>query len=176
MAGRRRLERNSEERRPVVTDDFIYDEPQQSFGGNGSDPISSETPEEAVRRLRRSARRHNEEKPEESPDEASSEKKASPERGTVYSSGIMLDENLQPVYDESGEKKHRLRRLIRGVLITVSALVLMIVVSSFIFSRNSTPDDVNPQNGISAVIEPVRSFFSGLTTSFRKTSRDTAGA
>ena len=48
MAGRRRLERKTDDRRPVVTDDFIYDDPRQSFADSESDPVSSDTPEEAV--------------------------------------------------------------------------------------------------------------------------------
>ena len=31
MSARRRLERASDDRRPVVTDDFVYDEPDQDI-------------------------------------------------------------------------------------------------------------------------------------------------
>lgn len=166
MAGKKRSERKNEESRPVVTDDFIYDEPHQNFVENGSDPFSSDTPEEAVRGLRRSARRNKKEpETQDTREQTSSENEMSQGGGTVYSSGIMLDENLQPVYDESAQKKHRLRRFIRSLLISFTALILIIAVSAFIYNQNRMPDDVNPETGISSVIAPVRSFFSGLTES-----------
>ena len=55
MAGRRRLERKTDDRRPVVTDDFIYDDPHQSYNEDSSDTGSSDTPEESVRKLRSSS-------------------------------------------------------------------------------------------------------------------------
>ena len=53
MAGRRRLERKTDDRRPVVTDDFIYDDPRQTSDEEESGPVASDTPEEAVRKLRK---------------------------------------------------------------------------------------------------------------------------
>ena len=107
MAGRRRLERKTDDRRPVVTDDFIYDDPQQSFSDSESDPVSSDTPEEAVRKLRkRTSQNDNELEENDSRSDAAPEEKAASERDTVYSSGIRLDENLQPVY-ESGKKARK---------------------------------------------------------------------
>ena len=48
MAGRRRLERKTEETRPVVADDFIYDDPSVSDADDHGIP-GSDTPEEAIR-------------------------------------------------------------------------------------------------------------------------------
>ena len=57
MAGRRRQKQKNEEQRPVVTDDFIYDDPkEQPHGDSESFALNSDTPEEAVRKLRRSPR------------------------------------------------------------------------------------------------------------------------
>ena len=57
MAGRRRQKQKNEEQRPVVTDDFIYDDPkEQPHGDSDSFALNSDTPEEAVRKLRRSPR------------------------------------------------------------------------------------------------------------------------
>ena len=164
MAGKRRQKRKTEEHRPVVTDDFIYDDPQlQSSGGSDSDPVASDTPEEAVRKLRRSSRK--EEKQSDSGEYtagASLEETAS-KRGPVYSSGIMLDENLQPVYDESEPKPRRLRRIIRVLLIVLAALILVVGGAAFLFNSRGMHNDGQPESAVSSVISPVRSFFSGLT-------------
>ena len=51
--GRRRLERKPKEERPVVTDDFIYDDDDQKAGADASSgDIPSDTPEDANRKLR----------------------------------------------------------------------------------------------------------------------------
>ena len=165
MAGRRRLERKTDDRRPVVTDDFIYDDPQQSFTDGNSDPVSSDTPEEAVRKLRKRTTQ-NKTDPEENDSctDSASEDKTASERGSVYSSGIRLDENLQPVY-KSGKKAHKPHPLLRGVILTLVTLSLLVAVAAFIFHRiyDKTPYLDMPENAISAVVSPVQSFFSGLT-------------
>ena len=128
MAGRRHLERKTDERRPVVTDDFIYDDPQQSFTGGETNPVSSDTPEEAVRKLRRRAQQNDADKEEkDSGAESAAEDNPAAERGTVYSSGIKLDENLQPVY-ESGKEPRKAHPLLRGLVLTVVTLSLLVAV------------------------------------------------
>ena len=165
MAGRRRLERKTDDRRPVVTDDFIYDDPRQSFADSESDPVSSDTPEEAVRKLRkRTARNDMEPEDKDSRSGSDSEEEAAPERGTVYSSGIKLDENLQPVY-ESGKKPRKPHPVLRGLVLGLVTFSLLVAVAAFIFHRiyEKTPYLDMPENAISAVVSPVQSFFSGLT-------------
>ena len=165
MAGRRRLERKTDDRRPVVTDDFIYDDPRQSFNNDESDPVSSDTPEEAVRKLRKRTQQNNPDPAvDETAPDSSSEKETSSERGTVYSSGIKLDENLQPVY-ESGKKPRKPHPLLRGVILALVTLSLLVAVAAFIFHRvyKEAPYLDMPENTISAVVSPVQSFFSGLT-------------
>ena len=167
MAGRRHLERKTDERRPVVTDDFIYDDPQQSFTGGETDPVSSDTPEEAVRKLRRQAQQNDADTEEkDSGAESAAEDNPAAERGTVYSSGIKLDENLQPVY-ESGKEPRKAHPLLRGLVLTVVTLSLLVAVAAFIFHRvyEKAPYLDIPENAISKVVSPVQSFFSGLTES-----------
>ena len=53
MAARRRLDRKTEDRRPVVTDDFIYDDPDSPVSSETLGEPASDTPEEAIRKLRR---------------------------------------------------------------------------------------------------------------------------
>ena len=52
---RRRLQRKVDNNRPVVVDDFIYNDPDKSSADDHpeTDGIVSDTPEEAVRKLRR---------------------------------------------------------------------------------------------------------------------------
>ncbi len=52
MAGRRKLERKKEDVRPVVVDDFIYEDPEEPASARISDS-ASDTPEEAIRKLQR---------------------------------------------------------------------------------------------------------------------------
>ena len=52
MAGKKRSDRKADDRRPVVTDDFIYNEPDSPAVGAENEPLS-DTPEEAIRKLRR---------------------------------------------------------------------------------------------------------------------------
>ena len=165
MAGRRRLERKTDDRRPVVTDDFIYDDPQQSFSSGESDPVSSDTPEEAVRKLRKRTTQNDIESEENDSRTGSvSEDESSSDRGTVYSSGIKLDDTLQPVY-ESGKKPRKPHPVLRGLILGLVTLSLLVAVAAFIFHRiyEKTPYLDMPENAISAVVSPVQSFFSGLT-------------
>ena len=116
MAGRKRPERKSEDHRPVVTDDFIYNDPEPAdFAEAGNEPVS-DTPEEAIRKLRR---RKADAVPDPEPADSSAEPDVSGEsaasgQSTVYSSGIMLDENLQPV-QPAGKKIRRFFTAVRFI-------------------------------------------------------------
>ena len=150
--------------RPVVTDDFIYDDPDNN--GSQPEPVSSDTPDEAMRKLRgRSDAQITDPVPESRPG-ASSESDHDTAGGTgkVYSSGIMLDDDLNPI----GTTRKRSRgdhRILRGVILTLITLVLLFTVAAYIFHRlsPSTPVLGEPENMISRVMTPVQSFFSGLT-------------
>ena len=136
MAGRRRLERKTDDRRPVVTDDFIYDEPVNDINENLTDSFSSDTPEEAVRKLRRRSQSLDADHEPDIPDLSGNTEENQPDKGRnkVYSSGIMLDENLQPVY-ESGKKPRKSHPVLRGIVLVAVTLSLLIAVGSFIFHR-----------------------------------------
>jgi len=166
MAARRRLERNKDDHRPVVTDDYIYDDPLHAdTSDSGSEP-ASDTPEEAIRKLRR--------KKPESIDESHSPEHEKPtsadtgpdtaEHSTVYSSGIMLDENLQPVR-KSDRKIRRPHPVIRGIILAVVTVSLLLAAAAYIFHRISpgTPFLGLPENVIGTAVTPVQDFFSGIT-------------
>lgn len=166
MAAKKRSERRSGDRRPVVTDDFIYNDPEPAERvDSGAEPVS-DTPEEAIRKLRR---RKADADPENGPADPSGESSASAgsgpsEQSTVYSSGIMLDENLQPVYP-AGKKVRRAHPVIRGLILVFVTLALILAVASYIFHRISpdTPGLGVPEKAIGAAVTPVQDFFSGLS-------------
>ena len=169
MAARRRLDRKQEDRRPVVTDDFIYDEPNAAGNSDQAAEPASETPEEAIRKLRRQKNSENDSLQDtdhrlSSSDNAEGVSSSDRTSATVYSSGIMLDENLQPVYPPD-HKTRRPHPVIRGLLLTVVTLVLILMVASFVFHRISpnTPLLGLSENAIGSAVTPVQDFFSGLT-------------
>ena len=165
MAGRRRLQRQSDKSRPVVTDDFIYDDPDNAKTSVPVNEPISDTPEEAIRKLRRRDPDYESESDhDKQPEDSLSGEESSSSASTVYSSGIMLDENLQPIYP-SGKKPRKAHPVIRGILLVFVTLVLLLAVASYIFHRisSTTPGLDLPEKAIGSVLTPVQDFFSGLT-------------
>lgn len=166
MAGRRRLQRQSDKNHPVVADDFIYDDPSNSKTSAPVNESISDTPEEAIRKLRRREPDHDSENDHTKPSDGipSGEESAVSSSSTVYSSGIMLDENLQPVYP-SGKKPRKAHPVLRGFILVIVTMVLLFAVASFIFHRisSTTPGLEIPEKAIGSVVTPVQDFFSGLT-------------
>ncbi len=138
--------------RPAVSDDYIYDDPAQS----ASQP--SETPEEALRSLKGDL------PAEETAASADTETENIPKKRKVYSSGIMLDDNLQPVQSKKSRKRHPVLRIICLILVTV---ILLGTVGLYILARiyPGVPALEVPENTIINVVTPVQGFFSGLTDS-----------
>ena len=169
MAGRRRLERKTDERRPVVADDFIYDDPAASALNDQEQMPESDTPEEAIRKLKRKRAEQPSYSSETSPSQDSSSPPESEpvKKNTVYSSGIMLDENLMPV-GGSGKKQHKSHPVLRGIVLVSVTMVLILAVTAYILTHISggiKALGVSEQT-ISSVVSPVQDFFSGLTESF----------
>ena len=178
MARFKRLSRSKEDQRPVVSDDFIYDDPDAPRPPE--DDAGSETPEEAPRNLRKNTSPLSDEpfaqgKPDSaaasvpsdegvpaSPDEAYPPLEK--EKRKVYSSGIMLDENLQPI---PVGKKHRRHPALRIASLAVITAVLLGSVGLYMPARiyPEVPLLEAPENAISQVMTPVQSFFAGLTDS-----------
>ena len=147
-----------------MTDDFIYDDPQNDSAA-GDPGILSDTPEEAVRKLRgRPASDVSPEEPdEETGPEADGKEESSGKKRKVYSSGIMLDDDLQPYGDVP--KQRRRHPVLRGLVLALITLVLILTVASYVFHRISpgTPGLGAPENLIGSAVTPVQDFFSGLT-------------
>lgn len=166
MAARRRLERNVKDNRPVVTNDFIYDDPRPvSEGSEGS--VASDTPEEALRKLRRRSSDSSawkQDAPEHKEESVYTSSEPDQNDQKVYSSGIKLDENLQPVYD-SGRRPRKRHPILRGIILGLVTFVLVLAVAAYVFHRISpgTPGLGLPESFIGTVVTPVQDFFSGLT-------------
>ncbi|MBR0515177.1 MAG: rod shape-determining protein MreC [Clostridia bacterium] len=164
MPGKKRRERHEAESRPIVVDDFIYNDPD----GFDADSAASDTPDEAIRRFR--GRPKEEESPEDTAREqeggktAATEEAKAPAGPKVFSSGVILDENLQPV-DVKGRKPHKEHRFLRGFLLTSVTLVLLLTIAAYIFHRISpnTSGLDKPESLISQIVTPVQSLFSGVS-------------
>ena len=144
--------------RPIVVDDYIYNDPEDS---GPADSVSSDTPDEAIRKLRgRSAK----EPPESSEAKEKDEKETASSR--VFSSGIMLDENLQPV--ETAERRSRRKhRRLRTAALATAAVILILGLGAFIFQRTSgAPLFGSEDSLVSRLISPVQSVFAGIADSF----------
>ena len=165
MPGFRKREKHVPDDRPVVVDDFIYEDPEDSSGE--SDSPASDTPEEAIHKLRVRQIKHPDDSAEDESSSADPEKpagKGSSSDRKVYSSGVILDDDLQPV-DVRGHKPKKEHRLLRGIFLTGITLVLLLTIAAYIFHRISpdTPGLGQPESLISRIMTPVQSFFSGLS-------------
>lgn len=174
MAKFRQKEPQKEESSSFVTDDFIWNDPEDR-----EDSASSDTPDEALRKFRGKA-------PDEPPESEDSHVGATdaedPEDGKhiagpddfdsfkskVYSSGIMLDDDLQPIPTGKKRKKRGIPRLLRGIVLGFVTVMLLICVAAFIFHRisPSTPGLDAPENAISGFLSPVQTLFSSVTDAF----------
>ena len=167
MAGRRRLERKTEETRPVVADDFIYDDPSVSDADDHGIP-GSDTPEEAIRKLKRRRK----DSPDDSVREQEPETTAAPDstsekKPVIYSSGIMLDENLMPI-DNPGKKEKKSHPVLRGIVLFTVTLILVLAAAAYVLSHveGGVKALGISDKTISSVVSPVQNFFSGLTETF----------
>ncbi len=146
--------------RPVAVNDFIYDTPDDT----DSVSSNSETPEEAIRKLRsRKAPEQSEpDVPADNPPVREEiETPVVPNKRKVYSSGYILDDNLQPVGRES--RPHPVLRIIALILVTV---ILLATAGSYVFRRILGIEFLSaPENAVSGIFTPIQTFFSGITES-----------
>ena len=158
MARPRRGQRSEKDSRPVATDDFIYEQTEED-----SVTVSSDTPEEAVRKLRvRNGKDPDSSVPEDEntyPDE----NRPVPNKRKVYSSGVILDDNLEPV----GKVRYRSHPVLRRIILVIITLVLLVTAGAYILHRIVPGTAVlgAPENAVSSIMTPIQTFFSGITES-----------
>ena len=158
MARIRQGKKQDRNERPVAVNDFIYDESE-----NKDQTVNSDTPDEAIRKLRGKTVSEPSEKAHEPVSEDSPDKsEVSETKRDVYSSGISLDEDLQPV-----RKARRTHPFLRGLVLTLVTLVLLVTAGSYILHR-IIPDFAilaGPENAVSSIVTPIQTFFSGISES-----------
>ena len=168
MARPRRGQRSEKDSRPVATDDFIYEQTEED-----SVTVSSDTPEEAVRKLRV----RNDKDPDSSvPEDENTypdENRPVPNKRKVYSSGVILDDNLEPV----GKVRYRSHPVLRRIILVIITLVLLVTAGAYILHRIVPGTAVlgAPENAVSAVqpenaAEPSDCIVSAVLTDSSKLS------
>lgn len=159
--------KDRKDKRPIVVDDFVYNDPDDT--GSAS-PAPSDTPDEALRKLR-DIRTDEPAGSAESPDTAESSaedylgRKDAAAQPWVSSSGIILDgKNRQPV-DTKGRRPRKEHRGLRAFALTVITVVLILFIAAYIFHRidSNIPLLGKPEVLISRIVSPVQSFFSRVT-------------
>ena len=159
--------RDHKDNRPVVVDDFIYDDPDESVSDNSA---SSDTPDEAIRKLldtRISDEGESSEKSSSS-DSAAEDylgRKDASAQPWVSSSGVILDGNNRQPVDTKGRRPRREHRGLRAFALTLITLVIILCIAAFVFHRidSGIPFLDKPEILISRIVSPVQSFFSRVT-------------
>ncbi len=150
--------------RPDLLDDFIYDEPEDA---SPEDSSSSDTPEEALNKLRQDLPKEDSSDAAEAFLRRTSRKKRNSE--PAYSSpepdpdqADLEKKNPRPKKSDRSEHRHPVLRIILRIAIT---LVLLACAVSFIFHRilPDVPILGMPENLISRIVAPTQGFFSGIT-------------
>ena len=150
--------------RPDLLDDFIYDEPEDA---SPEDSSSSDTPEEALNKLRQDLPKEDSSDAAEAFLRRTSRKKRNSE--PAYSSpepdpdqADLEKKNSRPKKSDRSEHRHPVLRIILRIAIT---LVLLACAVSFIFHRilPDVPILGMPENLISRIVAPAQGFFSGIT-------------
>ena len=120
----------------------IYPEDLSAYAGSSEENGLSEVPE--------------------AQDESSVDDPVVPNKRKVYSSGYILDDNLQPV-----GRERRPHPLLRGIILTLVTLILLLTAGSYILHRIIPGFDVlgAPENAVSGIFTPIQSFFSTITES-----------
>ena len=162
---------NPKDKRPIVVDDFIYNDPDE---GTSSAASSSETPDEALRALQDS--RNSAPAGDSAPSGTSGEDSSAGDvvgrrdasaQPWVSSSGIILDgQNRKPV-DTKGRRPRKEHRGLRGFALTLVTAVLILFIGAYIFHRINPdlPLLGKPEVLVSRIVSPVQSVFSRITDS-----------
>lgn len=163
----KRRGKDKKDNRPIVVDDFIYNDPEETVSLNSD---SSDTPDEAVRKLHDSRNDDSSgsagvpDAGESAAEEYLGRKDASAQPW-VSSSGVILDgKNRRPV-DTRGNRPRKEHRGLRAFALTVVTVVLVLFIAAYIFHRidEHIPFLDKPEILISRLVSPVQSFFSRVT-------------
>ena len=151
--------------RPAVSDDFIYDEPKE----DASASVVSDTPEEALRKLRGESGRDakDSDKADQPEEKEEPEKSADAMRAfrkkTRAASTVLLDDDLQPL--PSRRRSRGAHPRLRIFFLSLITVFLILLAAAYIFHRiiPSVPLLGEPETAVSEAVSPVQEFFSSIT-------------
>ena len=163
----KRRGKEKKDSRPIVVDDFIYNDPEENVP---VDYVSSDTPDEAVRKLQDSRNDASSvsagitDSAESAAEEYLGRKDASAQPW-VSSSGVILDGKKRQPVDTRGHRPRKEHRGLRAFALTVVTVVLILFIAAYIFHRidENIPFLDKPEILISRLVSPVQSFFSRVT-------------
>ena len=151
MARTRRNQQPDKDPRPIAVNDFIYEDTEDHT------EFHSDTPEEAVRKLRGQTPADAESKG----DEDSGEKLVNPDRSKAH-----MEPSLSDIEDEPAQTVRRQHPVFRGIVLALITLVLLLAAVSYILRRITGISALSaPEKAISSIVTPVQSFFSGISES-----------
>ena len=170
MARFRPLKKKKENDRPLMKDDFIYDEPVDTGAEAASD-----TPEEALRKLRKQQGLEEREpedfaKVSEGVRDSSYPENDSAEREPVSDFRDRLgdftspdEDNLQPV--RARRRAHRGHPTLRVIIMVLITTVLVMLSGAYIFHRiiPDAPLLGDAEVAVGSAVTPVQGFFSSIT-------------
>ncbi|MBQ9210089.1 MAG: rod shape-determining protein MreC [Clostridia bacterium] len=160
MAKFRPLSRGKkEDPRPEMTDDFIYDEP-----ADAASDLASDTPEEALRKLRGPEAEIPDLKPTEAPEKTDADSSPQPDfRDKLGNFTPPDDDNLQPI--RARRRAHRGHPTLRIIVLVAITAALVLLSAAYIFHRiiPTAPVLGEPELMIGEAVTPVQSFFSSIT-------------
>ena len=170
MARFRPLKRKKEDSRPVVTDDFIYDEPGEPDAG-----IASDTPEEALRKLKKQRGLEEKERETGVPEATASDSSdggeaSSPDREDFSDFRDRLskfstpdEDDLQPI--RARRRAHRGHPTLRILVMILITAVLVFLSAAYVFHRiiPTAPLLGDAETAIGSAVTPVQGFFSSVT-------------
>ena len=171
MARFRSRKNRSDDSRPAVTDDFIYDDPDAA---SAPGPVS-DTPEEALRKLRGP-------RAERNPDAGDAETPSSREGGLyvedrdgsapaedfrdrLWNTPPLETDSLQPI--RARRREHKGHPTLRIIVIVAVTVVLLGLSGAYVLHRLLPSLSVlgMPEEVIGDTVTPVQSFFSSVTES-----------
>ena len=163
----KRRGREPKDQRPIVVDDFVYNDPENTVHEN---PVQSDTPDEAIRKLH-GMQADSPAEPAESigSGDSSAEdylgRKDASAQPWVSSSGVILDGARRQPVDTKGRRPRREHRGLRAFALTLITIVLILFIAAYIFHRidPGLPFLGKPEALISRVVSPVQTFFSRVT-------------
>lgn len=160
---RRRSSREPEKKEDSLVDDFIYNEPDASLPPDEAKAVVSDTPEEAIRKMRRIGHAH---EAKHAAGDSGLNRAAFPDNGKPPESPAtpLSSEPEEPHRPRFSRRPH-LPPLVRRIVLIAITAILVFFIGAYIFHRiiPDAPLLGEPEKWIGRIVTPVQTFFSGIT-------------